>query len=454
MSARIPPPPREIDLDSTDELPILRLPALAEEPLSATDDFARVVLPPAPAVSGFANRLRDLEIRLEQREERITQLEALVGDALNRELALRTELDTERYAALDHAKDSGQHLEDAERELATVRNEFDRREADLLAAQVEIDAQRRALANARMEVEQRVHTFRHQAVDLAELRSRSERLHEAVQTALGWRAADQQQISAIEGERDELLRQLEVLRAGTSSAPAPRVVPADDPIAQADAGLSMEVSTLRAGVDAARAAVAVYDEQQFQISQLQAEVARLQEQVALLQAQLAESQQRLAQRDDPLRHTQDVVVTQDIIVTAEAVHAATEESGTRPGLRALTLGQVEEGNARSGLQALVLNQGDVPVRVLLRNENGEDIRYPLGRRTTIGRTPDNDIQIDTTYISRHHAVVLSNAQDCVIEDLNSTNGVLVNGRRVGRQSLRDGDSLLIGNTTFTYQQFE
>jgi hypothetical protein len=274
-------------------------------------------------------------------------------------------------------------------------------------------------------------------VDLAELRSRSERLHEAVQTALGWRAVDQQQISAIEGERDGLLRQLEVLRAGTAPAPAAAVAPADDPIAQAEAGLSVELSTLRAGVDAARAAVAVYDEQQFQILQLQAEVARLQEQVALLQAQLAESQQRLEQRDDPLRHTQDVVVTQDIIVTAEAVLAATEESGTRPGLRALTLGQ-----------------GDVPVRVLLRNENGEDIRHPLGRRTTIGRTPDNDIQIDTTYISRHHAVVLSNAQDCVIEDLNSTNGVLVNGRRVGRQSLRDGDSLLIGNTTFTYQQFE
>jgi predicted nucleic acid-binding Zn-ribbon protein len=435
MSARLPPPPREIDLDSTDELPIIRLPVLAEEPLSATDDVARVVL--SPAASGFADRLRDLEIRLGQREERIAQLEALVGDALNRELALRTELDTVRYAALDNAKDSGQHLEDAERELVTVRNEFDRREADLLAAQVEIDAQRRALANARMEVEQRAHTFRHQAVDLAELRSRSERLHEAVQTALGWRAADQQQISAIEAERDELLRQLEVLRAGTPPAPAPPVVPADDPIAQADAGLSMEVATLRAGVDAARAAVAVYDEQQFQISQLQAEVARLQEQVALLQAQLAESQQRLAQRDDPLRHTQDIVVTQDIIVTAEAVHAATEESGTRPGLRAPTQGQ-----------------GDVPLLALPRHESADDIRYPLGRRTTIGRTPDNDIQIDTTYISRHHAVVLSNAQDCVIEDLNSTNGVLVNGRRVGRQSLRDGDSLLIGNTTFTYQQFE
>jgi hypothetical protein len=419
MSARIPPPPREIDLDSTDELPIIRLSSLAEEPLSATDDVARFVAP--AAVSGIPARLRDLELRLEQREDRIAQLEALIGDALNRELSLRTELDTERYAAFDHAKDSDQHLEDAERELVTVRNEFDRREADLLAAQVEIDAQRRALANARMEVEQRAHTFRHQAMDLADLRSRSERLHEALQTALGWRAADQAHLAAIEAQRDALLRQVAVPAAVVIA------VESDDPVAQAEAGLSVELSTLRAGVDAARAAVAVYDEQQFRISQLQAEVAHLQEQVGLLQAKLAES-------NDSATHLSH---TQDIIVTAEAVNAATEESGTRPGLRALTLGQ-----------------GDVPARVLLRQEAGEEVRYPLGRRTTIGRTPDNDIQIDTTYISRHHAVVLSNAQDCVIEDLNSTNGVLVNGRRVGRQSLRDGDSLLIGNTTFTFQQFE
>ena len=76
----------------------------------------------------------------------------------------------------------------------------------------------------------------------------------------------------------------------------------------------------------------------------------------------------------------------------------------------------------------------------------------LGRRTTIGRTPENDIQIDTTFISRHHAVLLSSPDHCIVEDLNSTNGVLVNGRRVGRQVLRDGDTVTIGKTEFRYQQ--
>ena len=54
----------------------------------------------------------------------------------------------------------------------------------------------------------------------------------------------------------------------------------------------------------------------------------------------------------------------------------------------------------------------------------------LGRKTSIGRTPDNDLQIDAKFISRHHAVILAGPAHTIIEDLNSTNGVLVNGRRI------------------------
>ena len=91
-------------------------------------------------------------------------------------------------------------------------------------------------------------------------------------------------------------------------------------------------------------------------------------------------------------------------------------------------------------------------RVLIRQVDGVDVEYPLGKRTTIGRTPDNDIQVDTTFISRHHAVLLSNPDQCVVEDLNSTNGVMINGRPVNRQALHDGDTLTIGKSEFRYQQ--
>ncbi len=92
------------------------------------------------------------------------------------------------------------------------------------------------------------------------------------------------------------------------------------------------------------------------------------------------------------------------------------------------------------------------LRVLVRDEGGAQVVYPLGRHTTIGRTPDNDIQVNATYVSRNHAVLLAGTDHCIIEDLNSTNGLLVNGRRVGRQVLHDGDTVTIGKTHFRYQQ--
>src|SRR5262249_16636904 len=90
-------------------------------------------------------------------------------------------------------------------------------------------------------------------------------------------------------------------------------------------------------------------------------------------------------------------------------------------------------------------------RVLIRQDTAGELVYPVGRRTTIGRTPDNEIQIDAHNVSRHHAVLLANAEQCLVEDLNSTNGVLVNGRRVARQVLHDGDTVMVGKTEFRYR---
>ena len=74
----------------------------------------------------------------------------------------------------------------------------------------------------------------------------------------------------------------------------------------------------------------------------------------------------------------------------------------------------------------------------------------LGRKTSIGRTPDNDLQIDAKFVSRHHAVILVGPAHTIIEDLNSTNGVLVNGRRITRHTLRDGDQIAIGRTHYRF----
>ncbi len=118
--------------------------------------------------------------------------------------------------------------------------------------------------------------------------------------------------------------------------------------------------------------------------------------------------------------------------------------------------RLQAQEAQASEEALARTAQPRPVgsvlRVLVRDEGGAQVVYPLGRHTTIGRTPDNDIQVNASYVSRNHAVLLAGTDHCIIEDLNSTNGLLVNGRRVVREVLHDGDTVTIGRTHFRYQQ--
>jgi chromosome segregation ATPase len=105
------------------------------------------------------------------------------------------------------------------------------------------------------------------------------------------------------------------------------------------------------------------------------------------------------------------------------------------------------GPGSTGTQELPREQG---ARLLVRSHDGHEVVHVLSRKTTIGRTPDNDLQIEASFISRHHAVLLVNGNQTLIEDLNSTNGVYVNGHRVSRENLNDGDLVMIGKARFRF----
>jgi type II secretory pathway predicted ATPase ExeA len=93
------------------------------------------------------------------------------------------------------------------------------------------------------------------------------------------------------------------------------------------------------------------------------------------------------------------------------------------------------------LSKLVLSTGGTPVAEL----------HLVPGRKVIGRTPDNDLQIDSKFISRHHCQLVTGSDGMtVIEDLNSTNGIQVRGKRVRRHSLRDGDVVIIGQHEILY----
>ena len=71
-------------------------------------------------------------------------------------------------------------------------------------------------------------------------------------------------------------------------------------------------------------------------------------------------------------------------------------------------------------------------------------------RMTLGRKPHNDIQIDNLAISGEHAAVVTILNDSFLEDLNSTNGTLVNGQPVKKHFLKNGDVVELGKYKLKY----
>lgn len=77
--------------------------------------------------------------------------------------------------------------------------------------------------------------------------------------------------------------------------------------------------------------------------------------------------------------------------------------------------------------------------------------YPLNKeRISIGRLPDNDIQIDNLAVSGHHALVLTILNDSFLEDLDSTNGTYVNRKPIKKYALKHADVVGIGKHELKY----
>lgn len=79
-------------------------------------------------------------------------------------------------------------------------------------------------------------------------------------------------------------------------------------------------------------------------------------------------------------------------------------------------------------------------------------RIPLSAaRVVLGRSRDADVQVDDANVSRLHCeIVRDGAASWVVADLGSTNGTELNGKRVDRAALTDGDRIVIGGTTIVF----
>jgi pSer/pThr/pTyr-binding forkhead associated (FHA) protein len=87
-------------------------------------------------------------------------------------------------------------------------------------------------------------------------------------------------------------------------------------------------------------------------------------------------------------------------------------------------------------------------KLILKFEAAVLKEIPVGARPiSIGRSPDNDLQIDNLAVSTHHARIYMEYDRLVVEDLNSLNGTFVNNQRVQKKVLEENDQILIGKHT-------
>ena len=124
-----------------------------------------------------------------------------------------------------------------------------------------------------------------------------------------------------------------------------------------------------------------------------------------------------------------------------------------------SIGEIEnviheiDGRMSDRIEEKSSSEKDRMARLLIGNVDGQKLRFPLFKdRLTIGRTAHNDIQLKAHFISRRHAVIVTENGQSRIVDWGSKNGVYVNDSRIAEQTLRNGDVVAIGTAEFRYEE--
>ncbi|MEA3188024.1 MAG: hypothetical protein QOD99_1854, partial [Chthoniobacter sp.] len=90
-------------------------------------------------------------------------------------------------------------------------------------------------------------------------------------------------------------------------------------------------------------------------------------------------------------------------------------------------------------------------KLIVSMTDGTEVTHELSNdQITLGRIPDNAIQIEDASVSSHHAELTLTGGDYHLRDLNSTNGTRVNGKAIQEAQLADGDRVQFGKVESTY----
>jgi predicted nuclease with TOPRIM domain len=387
-------------------------------------------------------RLEELTRDLESRSQRVAQLEAEVA-ALNTSLGARCD---EVGAVARANNELNQALEAQRQESAARAVRLTELEAQIVAGnQIHAEALRAAAAaHSELQATNTALSAHKTALtaELNDLREESAEHVAAVQQLAAQHADRVAQIDA-QNQKIESLTMQVATQAQTILTDAERIRVTQERINIAE-------NDLRASEEAINHLESELRSRNMRIEEL----TRINTQ---MQGDIADARRWLGERDGLMQRLE-----------TEAAHSAALVDNIQRSMRSLTpansatVGTPDAHNvphahaaprapsaatSTSGNYEGIREQG---ARLLVRKLDGHEVVHVLGRKTTIGRTPDNDLQVDASFVSRHHAVLLLTGNQTVIEDLNSTNGVYVNGTRITRETLSDGDVVMVGKARFRF----
>jgi pSer/pThr/pTyr-binding forkhead associated (FHA) protein len=366
-------------------------------------------------LGNLTTNLRELEQLLNRKSEQLSMFEREVGlrDRRIAELESQNATLTGDYAATTAERDT------LRADLKAAREEAAAAHATILSH----DASASASLKERQAQARRLRTLE---ADLAQARAQTERFRENLQTLEGRRHVFDSMLGDRESAISERAQRLAALEREIAERIRLHAAREEDLLGQIKSEKE-RVGKLEADGMALRA-----EQEQQQSDAESAAKAALARHVAL------EAEIRAQAQDIGDLHAQLDVVRESL----EQRNALIKRIETETASSQAVLGNIQQNLEHLGAAE--------PTRMLVRTHGETGIVQLLGRRTTIGRTPDNDIRIDAEFISRHHAVVLLYGSKTVIEDLNSTNGTFVNAERINRRTLKEGDIVTLGKSEFRF----
>ncbi|WP_027632002.1 FHA domain-containing protein [Clostridium hydrogeniformans] len=109
-------------------------------------------------------------------------------------------------------------------------------------------------------------------------------------------------------------------------------------------------------------------------------------------------------------------------------------------------------DVRNGGKKKRLKKASLGLEVISSGENNTlkvGAVVPINGEITLGRRDDNSIILNDQYVSGYHAKIYLRNNQCIIEDLNSTNGTFINEEDIkGKRYVEEGDKIKIGSVEF------